>query len=161
MGPYAWIDGPSSSTQLANAVAGGSGDGIQMDICRATLSDGVHPGKFFNGQCNIGWGGTEVVKKDGYQILVNTQPSLSKYLPQSWLAPGSADTFNGGSVGSTNMKVCRASYNNGWHPGKVWEGKCNIGYGGKELAVDSYQLLSLTFNKTGWQSSVRTGRGTP
>lgn len=158
MGPYAWVDGPTAiqNGQKANAVLGGAQDSLQLYICRASLSDGVHPGKFFNNQCNIGWGKTEVVKTTDYQLLVNAQPSYSGYLSQSWVAPGTPSTFVGGSVAAGPLRVCHGSYNGQWHPGKEWQGKCNIGYGGAEVATDNYQLLVLTFNKTSWQQSSAT-----
>jgi hypothetical protein len=54
-------------------------------------------------------------------------------------------------VGASPLRVCRAANVNGWHPGKEWAGKCNIGYGGKEVAEGVYQLLQLGFDKVGWQ----------
>jgi hypothetical protein len=59
-GPWSWIDGPTalqSNPSLSNAVLAGSEGSTQLYVCRATLQDGIHPGKYFNGVCNIGWGG--------------------------------------------------------------------------------------------------------
>jgi hypothetical protein len=155
MGPYAWVDGPSEVAKnpgLSSAVLGGQEGSIKLYVCRAQLQDGVHTGKFFNGQCNIGWGGQELSLTTGYQLLVNTQPNLANFLPQTWVAPATpaATTFHGGTVGNTQMRVCRASHNNGFHPGKEWAGKCNIGWGGQEIASTSYEVLSLGFNKSNW-----------
>ena len=82
MGPYAWVDGPTylqKDPQLANAVVGGSEGSRILRVCRAKLQDGTHPGKYFDGQCNIGWGGKEVVLTQGYELLVNTQPQNAKF----------------------------------------------------------------------------------
>ncbi|MSS69988.1 MAG: DUF3421 domain-containing protein [Candidatus Latescibacteria bacterium] len=158
MGPYAWVDGPThlqKDPQLASGVFVGQEGTNRMFVCRAKMADGVHPGKFFNGMCNVGWGGVEKVHTSGYELLVNTQPQNAKFLPQTWVSPATAAsaTFTGGSAGTTAMRVARASYNNGVHPGKEWAGKCNIGWGGKEVAVTPYEVLSLGFDKAAWQAS--------
>jgi hypothetical protein len=158
MGPYQWVDGPTAIAQgkLANAVVGGSEGSTTLYICRVPQSDGVHPGKAFNGLCNIGWGGVEVSKSSGYELLINTRPELAKYLAVNWINSGVAGGFIGGKAGSTNLPVCHAAYTNGWHPGKEWAGKCNIGYGGKEVAEGVYQDLQLAFNKAQWTSDNST-----
>ncbi len=161
MGPYAWVDGPThlqKDSQLANGVFVGQEGANRLFVCRVKMSDGVHPGKFFNGMCNVGWGGVEKVHTSGYELLVNTQPQNAKFFPQSWVSPATspATTFYGGAVGNTKLRVCRAAYINGWHPGKEWEGKCNIGYGGKEVAEGVYQALSLGFDKAAWQAAQGT-----
>ena len=77
MGPYAWTDGPTalkSDPQLANGVFVGQVGDLKLYVCRAKQSDGVHPGKFYNGTCSISWGGKEVLLTSGYEVLVNTQP---------------------------------------------------------------------------------------
>jgi hypothetical protein len=154
MGPYQWIPA-GAITPASNLVAGGSEGTISMYVCRAALSDGVHPGKYFNRQCNIGWGGTEVVKKDGFEVLVNTRHDLAAYLSQNWVSPSTAmqATFTGGNAGAAAMRVCRAAYIGGWHPGKEWGGKCNIGYGGKEVAEGVYQVLSLGWDRNAFLAS--------
>ena len=48
-----------------------------------------------------------------------------------------------GPPGRENLYVCRALFSNGVHPGKVrlsFHG-CNIGWGGKEYTISSYQVL--------------------
>lgn len=154
MGPYAWIDGPTaprtSDGGILNGVQGGFDQGAgKLFLCRAQLQDGVHPGKYFGGHCNIGWGNQEIVLTQGYEVLVNTQPQDAQYFTQLWHSSTSASgaDFHGGSVGDTRMLVCRASYNNSIHPGKEWDGKCYIGWGGKEVALDQYEVLQLFFQK--------------
>lgn len=165
MGPYAWLspaDAQARGLTLDNAVKGGQEAGGQaLALCRAALPDGVHPGKLHAGNCNIGWGGQEVVKSSGFEVLYQTQPSLAKYLPQEWVDPGIANdlmTFKGGQAGSTQIRVARVNYEGGVHPGKEWAGKCYIGYGGQEKAVNPpYQVLILKFDKTAWRVAQPSG----
>jgi hypothetical protein len=161
LGPYAWVDGP---TFLANhatmeaAVNGGqSGDTI-LYVCRAVGSDGTHPGKFFNKQCNIGWGGKEYTLTANYELLVNTYPrAYAKYFPQTWVSrlsnEGNQYPFYGGLVGTQKIRPCRAFYNNGTHPGKEWGSNCLIGWGGNEVSVSSYEVLNLRFDKQAWTAA--------
>src|SRR6185436_11888946 len=86
MGPYRWVSWSelsSTSGAYMLPVLGSQVGSTMYFICRATLSDGVHPGKFYLGtkgpQCSIGWGGEEVVKTDGYEILVNAQRDLAAF----------------------------------------------------------------------------------
>lgn len=158
MGPYAWVDGPThlqKDPQLASGVFAGQEGTRKMFVCRVKQSDGMHPGKFFDGYCNIGWGGKEISLTSGYEVLVNTQPQNAKFLTQTWVSPATAAsaTFTGGSVGTTAMRVARASYNNSVHPGKEWAGKCYIGFGGQEVAVAPYEVLVLGFDKAAWQAA--------
>ncbi|MGI9534767.1 MAG: DM9 repeat-containing protein [Thermodesulfobacteriota bacterium] len=47
----------------------------------------------------------------------------------------------GGVIEGKPVYVCRAYYSNGTHPGKTWENACNIGWGGKEVAVKDFEVL--------------------
>ena len=47
----------------------------------------------------------------------------------------------GGVVEGKTIYICRAYYSNGTHPGKTWENACNIGWGGKEVAVKDFEVL--------------------
>ncbi len=158
-GPYAWVDGATAlknDPNLANAVQGGQEGAVKLYVCRASNSQdgGVHVGKFFNGQCNIGWGGKEIEVKQGFQVLVNSRPELAKFLPQQWVAPSTPSTYVGGMQANAGMRVCRATHTNGSvHPGKEYAGKCNYGYGGKEIVAAAYQVLQLGFDKTAWAAT--------
>jgi hypothetical protein len=119
-----------------------------MALCRASYQNGIHPGKLVGSACNIGWGGKEIVIASGFQVLVRqTDPLYEQYFPMdNWVAPtfmDSNNTFFGGVVGTTPLRVCRAQQNNAWHPGKEVDGKCNIGWGGNEMVFPQYQVLSL------------------
>ncbi len=39
------------------------------------------------------------------------------------------------------LYICQAYFNNGLHPGKVVEHRCNIGWGGKEHAIHDFKIL--------------------
>ena len=160
MGPYAWVDGPEylkNDAALANGVFAGQEGTIKMYVCRSKGSDGTHLGKFFNQQCNIGWGGREYAVTSGYELLVNTQPTNAKYFPQKWVVPNSHEGnqygFYGGAAGGQNMRPCRASYMGGTHAGKEWAWRCNIGYGGQEVVIPTYEVLNLMFDKQAWQAA--------
>ncbi len=51
--------------------------------------------------------------------------------------------YDGGYDTSFNaaLSVCRARHEGGVHPGKLFGGKCNIGFGGKEVVFDEYDVL--------------------
>lgn len=40
------------------------------------------------------------------------------------------------------LYICRAEYRNGLHPGKLYKGRCNIGWGGREVSLTDYQVLT-------------------
>jgi hypothetical protein len=39
------------------------------------------------------------------------------------------------------LSVCRAKHEGGLHPGKIFGGRCNISWGGKEFVVDEFETL--------------------
>ena len=164
MGPYKWVTwselASASGQNMLPLMASQVGSTMYF-ICHATLSDGVHPGKFYLGakgpQCSIGWGGDEVVKTDGYEILVNSQRDLAPFLVQKWYAPESypvATTFTGGKVSAGGLRVCKAAMPDGWHPGKEWQNKCNVAYNGKEVAWSTYIVLKLDFDQAFYKTAM-------
>src|SRR5947209_3893833 len=42
----------------------------------------------------------------------------------------------------TPIFICRASHQGGVHPGKVVGGRCNFAWGGQEVSVERYELLT-------------------
>jgi hypothetical protein len=160
LGPYAWVDGPThlqSDPQLANGVYGGEAGNLKLYVCRAKQEDGVHPGKYFNNQCNISWGGQEIALTSDYELLVNTQPDNAQFLAQNWAIRGDASaTFWGGYVGTTPMRVCQTWAQDGTHLGKEFAGRCYYGWDGQEVASPEYAVLSLGFDKAAWQAQVTT-----
>lgn len=47
----------------------------------------------------------------------------------------------GGSENGTDLFVCRSMYNGANHAGKVVGGKCNFGWGGKEIVSETFDVL--------------------
>jgi hypothetical protein len=114
---------------------GGQARGQRLLVCRTRYRDGVHYGKEYQGRCHIGWGGREVAVED-YDLL--SAPGAR------WVSAGEAasDSAVGGAwAGGAQLYVCRARLGDGTHPGKLWNGRCHIGWGGQEKKVSSYQVL--------------------
>ena len=70
------------------------------------------------------------------------------YAAPHWVEMSEGDPLPGHTVigGSqphpaATLFVCRANYNEGVHPGKLLQGRCNIGWGGREISLDHYQVL--------------------
>jgi hypothetical protein len=134
--PFQWQDAATATTQgFASVAVGGQEGGTTLYLCRAAASDGIHPGKLVGGKCNIGWNGEEL-SLDRYELLVNTRPESAGAYVQRWSAPGAGVTaYAGGmlaSAGNAALRICRGGYNGGIHPGKEWQGKCYIGWGGRK-----------------------------
>ncbi|HTM64668.1 MAG TPA: DUF3421 domain-containing protein [Gammaproteobacteria bacterium] len=137
-GPF-WIHMESGEPMPANAVIGGNQyhPNSLFHVCRANYRGGVHPGKLYNGNCNISWGGQEYIMTN-YEVLVSDKPMSwvgSSYgrIPQHAIAAGSE---NGAA-----LYACQAQYQNGTHTGKVIGQNCNFGWGGKEISVPYYNVL--------------------
>jgi hypothetical protein len=56
----------------------------------------------------------------------------------------------GGQEPGRQLPVCRAAYQTGVHPGKVIEGKCYIGWGGSEIALAGFEILTSDGVNLGW-----------
>ncbi|MGB0575667.1 MAG: DM9 repeat-containing protein [Alphaproteobacteria bacterium] len=107
-----------------------------LAVCSASYKGGWHPGKVVSGKCNIGWGGKERVIRT-FQVLT------TKGAKFSWSKNKRAkNQVVGGKENGRSLYVCRAYYKGGSHPGKVVSGKCNIGWGGKEIKLSSYEVLT-------------------
>jgi hypothetical protein len=52
-----------------------------------------------------------------------------------------AGAISGDTEGGRPLAVCRANYQGGVHPGKVVTGNCNIGWGGREITIATYEVL--------------------
>ncbi|CAN0463534.1 unnamed protein product, partial [Discosporangium mesarthrocarpum] len=133
-----WITAKSGRLPRG-AFAGGKEPGRTLYICRTKYKKGLHPGKVVAGRCNIGWGGKERALKS-FQVLVANSKSF-RFVNSKTGARLPKGTFIGGQEPGRRLAVCRASHRGGWHPGKLVAGKCNIGWGGKEIARTRYQVL--------------------
>ncbi|HEY9675367.1 MAG TPA: DUF3421 domain-containing protein [Waterburya sp.] len=132
-----WVPPPSSGKVPQDAVVGGQVSGQNLYVCRAEYEGALHPGKLWKGNCNIGFGGQEVVLNN-YEVLIQAsnsrwQSPVNRRLPNG--------TVVGGQASGQNLYVCRAEYQGDFHPGKLWRGNCNIGLGGQEVVLDEYEVL--------------------
>jgi hypothetical protein len=126
----------------ANAVIGGQhANGSFMPVCRANMGDGTHPGKVWGGKCNVGWGGQERVMGD-FEVLVGDLHHVAWVGVSGGPLPPNA-TIGGRHANGSFMAVCRANMGDGMHPGKVWGGKCNVGWGGQERVMPNFEVLVL------------------
>lgn len=129
---------PTSSGHIPRrAVVGGYTTSGGLLICRSRLPDGVHPGKVFQGECHVGWDGQEMIM-DPFEVLVRPHGAMR------WI-PGDEDGVGrrcvSGRRGGRNQCICRGHYRDGLHVGKVVNDHCNIGWDGKEVELDDFEVL--------------------
>jgi hypothetical protein len=121
----AWTSPPAN-----RAVVGFAGGVGPLRVCRGSFDNGEHPGKLWDGTCNVGWGGTTLYF-DNYELLQDqgyVWQDASAGLPANAVDGG--DSGDGG--GHTRMGVCQAfdGRDGTWHPGKFFAGNCNYAWGG-------------------------------
>lgn len=51
------------------------------------------------------------------------------------------NAVSGGNENGSDLPVCRGAYNGAVHPGKLIANKCNIGWGGREIELSSFDVL--------------------
>lgn len=125
----------------ANAIVAGGSAAVPIRICGNRMQDGqVHPGKEHRGNCYIPYGDKEL-KSPVVAVLAGEGAT--------WVAakagtPVPAGTVpSGGVAAGVPLHFCRAKLTDGQvHAGKEWRGRCYIGFGGKELQVEAYELLT-------------------
>jgi|GEM_PF-2491046 len=61
-----WV---SKYGRIGDAVIGGREDGHPLYVCRARYRGGIHPGKVVGRNCNIGYDGREIVRRN-YEVLI-------------------------------------------------------------------------------------------
>ena len=132
-----WVPGKGASMPKG-AVAAGKEPGRTLFVCRANHARGIHPGKVVAGKCNFGYGGREILSTK-FQVMVNRGARIGWVPPRGGKLPSNA--YVGGKEPGRTLFVCRAPHNGGIHPGKVVAGKCNIGYGGKEIVSTKYEAM--------------------
>jgi hypothetical protein len=116
-----------------NAISGGEENGQPLFVCRASYMGGTHPGKVVADKCNIGYAGKEVVL-DRYEVLTGNGRWGSQRM-------NFIGAFAAGSESGRTLYLCRGSFAGGVHPGKVVEGKCNIGYAGEEKILTQFEVF--------------------
>ncbi len=110
----------------------------QLFVCQVEGGPpGIHPGKVVEGRCNIGYDSKEK-EYSTYRVLTGVKRA-------HWV-PGSngsfpSDAFEGGREPGRTLFVCRGSYRNGTHPGKIVDQACNIPWGGGEPHLQNYEVL--------------------
>jgi hypothetical protein len=123
-------------TQTLIGTAHGEEPGRILYVCQTLGSNGgIHPGKVVDGGCNIGYGGLEEVHGD-FSVYNGPGIWVSKKVLHSPHAV--AGGYENGDV----LHVCLAQAHGGFHPGKVVDGNCNIGYGGLEEIYNDFQVLA-------------------
>jgi hypothetical protein len=132
-----WVDARGGHVP-SGAIIGGWEPGRTLYVCRGWYRGGMHPGKIVGSNCNIGWGGNEVLL-DPYEVLRGDNQRVRWVDASDGGVPPGA--FSGGyEPGRPDLYICRVSYR-GIQPGKIVGSNCNIGYGGKELVFSQYQVL--------------------
>lgn len=138
-----WVNGSYGSMPPPTITPNGGyeANGEPLFVCRASMNGGMHPGKIRNGfnGCNIGYGGREETVVS-YQVFTgHGRWTTAQFgaIPQGMIQAGRE--ANGQPLG-----VCRAQWSGGVHPGKIRNGfsGCNIGYGGREITVNVYEVLT-------------------
>ncbi len=124
----------------SNAVIAGQAAGSSLGICLVDYQNGQHPGKVYANKCNFGWGGQEIVVSHNFEVLV-----AESFVTPQWAASSHGrlprNAWEAAQYAGVQGYVCRAHYRNGVHAGKVYAGKCNIGWGGSEIVLDNYEVL--------------------
>lgn len=126
----------------SNAVIGGVENHRSLAVCRCNYKGAMHPGKVVEKNCNIGYGGVEVLMKE-FEVLVNKGGVELDWLKTDGSLP--EHTVKAGAEKGNPMYVGRIYYEKSTHPGKIFKGGgryiCNIGYGGKEITQTSFEFL--------------------
>lgn len=110
----------------------------RLYVCRGFYNGGMHPGKLYREHCCIGWGGDEIALKH-YQVLISHR---SLHWVRSGYGALPRLDVPGGYQQDGVLYICRAKYSGSWHPGKIVNGNCNIGWGGKEIPSPIYDVLT-------------------
>ena len=126
----------------SNAVIGGVETHRSLAVCRCDYKGAKHPGKVVANACNIGWGGKEIIV-EYFEVLVNNGIDELEWLKTDGPIPKNA--VKAGTENRKGLYVGRAHHENGTHPGKIFNaGKsniCNIGWGGKEITYNTFEVL--------------------
>jgi hypothetical protein len=115
-----------------------------LRICRAVQGKGTHPGKIYEGRCNIAYGASRVVVND-YEVLVVDANAVA-WVSSSWTSSNMGQTQPDGAIiagyeEQRPLRICRANHAGNWHPGKIYEGKCNFAYGATRVVLPDYEIL--------------------
>ncbi|MEQ1604449.1 MAG: DM9 repeat-containing protein [Pyrinomonadaceae bacterium] len=128
-----WVRGGGSIP--SNAVVGGvDSDGDSLYICRTVHSGTTVPGKVVGYKCNYNWGTTEYTSPT-FDILIGTG--------EYWTRDLNTRTALAAATGTNqDYYICSAHTSNGSHPGRLQNGKCNYGYGGRGYSSTDFEILN-------------------
>jgi hypothetical protein len=74
-------------------------------------------------------------------LVVAASASLQALTDDRWVAPGHGVVVATKGLFGSVIVVCRANYEGGQHPGAVWNGDCNFGWGGVTHYSSTYEVL--------------------
>jgi hypothetical protein len=131
-----WISA-SNGYVPPGAVVGGIEGHNTLYVCQASYNNSVHPGKTLGTNCNIPYGGSEIAIPS-YRILVGHGLHWER-IPYEEIAY--RGVVGGHESNGTPLYVCRTNHMGTYHPGKTYDGKCDIGYGGYEIGQTDYEVL--------------------
>jgi Protein of unknown function (DUF3421) len=81
----------------------------------------------------------EVVVETEVQPTEQPEPARLEWIAFDGMVP--ENSVSGGKEKGNDLPICRGSYNGAVHPGKLLANKCNIGWGGKEIELSSFDVL--------------------
>ena len=133
------VDTGAGETAPSDYWVGGQDGATSLGLCTAWYEGGQHPGKLLNGGCSYGWGSLERWAPIFKVLEVAPSAVLRWVAGANGQKPGGAVAT--GSEGGGPLYACRAQFGGGTHPGKLVGSTCNIGWGGYEEALSSYDVL--------------------
>ena len=137
--PFTWRAASVMKSLKEKPVVAGVEHGVELVVCRGHHDNGRHPGKLIGDKCYYGWGGKEYATTE-LDVLA---PQPGERL--TWQAVAAKDIARkevpAGYEPGLNLWVCRAAHEGATHPGKVWSGKCHIGFAGKEVPIATFETL--------------------
>ena len=164
-----WVTMSGSAPMPVNAFFGGNdAGGLQLPLCQAVFEGTTHPGKVFEKACIITYGGHEVYVRDRYSVYVGRV----RWQQGPGTQMGNLTAIETGTEGGVPRYLCQAQFVSegkyiGTYPGKVVDGKCNIGWYSKEFQVANYKVgFDATPLEPVWFRakiyrivSIKTGKG--
>lgn len=109
----------------------------ELYICQTYYNGGVHPGKVVAGNCNITYAGHEI-ERHNFRVLTRGR-GLHWRRNRGFIPPNAVP---GGYEKGHPLYICRTHFRNGVYPGKIVDGRCNIGYGGREYVQPNFRILA-------------------
>jgi hypothetical protein len=138
--PITW----SKGVVPANAVIAAGSKEQPIHICRLPMADkSVHPGKAFNGNCYVGFGGKEIKAPLAAAEVLGSSATVGWADVTGGKVP--ANALSAGVAGGVTMHFCRTRHE-GKTPavGKEYKGNCYYGFAGKEIKTAEFQVMGLT-----------------